>query len=182
MSAGPAEGDAGRRDGGARGAPPAGETIPARSASVAETERLGECLASALEVGDVLALVGPLGAGKTRFVAGLARGLGAPGRVRSPSFTLVNEYRGRIGLLHLDLYRLEERDVQGLGVEEGLERGALVVEWGDKLPDRLREESLEIRFAVVSPTERDLVAGASGARGRELLASWRGCAGSGPNA
>ena len=80
-----------------------------RTDSVEATERLGEALAPALRVGDVVVLQGDLGAGKTRFVSGLARGLTPGARVRSPSFTLVNEYRGpasRLTLYHLDLYRL----------------------------------------------------------------------------
>ena len=124
---------------------------PGRRVSAAErdTEALGAALAACLEAGDVLVLVGPLGAGKTRFVAGLARGLGAGSRVRSPSFTLLNEYRGDRLLLHLDLYRLEPREVDGLGLEEQIERGVLVAEWGDKLPIALRSEALTLRFEIL---------------------------------
>ena len=143
------------------------------TASVEETERLGEALAPALRVGDLLALSGPLGAGKTRFVAGLARGLNARARVRSPSFTLVNEYRGDRLLLHLDLYRVEPRDVDGLGLEEQIERGVLVAEWGEKLPESLRREALTLRFEIVSESGRAITARAAGPRGLELLASWR---------
>ncbi|HKQ56730.1 MAG TPA: tRNA (adenosine(37)-N6)-threonylcarbamoyltransferase complex ATPase subunit type 1 TsaE, partial [Candidatus Eisenbacteria bacterium] len=77
-----------------------------RTAAVEETERWGEALAPAVKPGDVIALLGPLGAGKTRFVAGLARGIAAAARVRSPTYTLVNEYPGRVPLIHLDLYRV----------------------------------------------------------------------------
>src|SRR5262245_34622156 len=91
-----------------------------RTAAVGETERLGELLAPALRAGDVLALSGPLGAGKTRFVAGLARGLAAGARVRSPTYTLLNEYHGRLALAHLDLYRVEAPDAESLGIEEYL--------------------------------------------------------------
>ena len=91
--------------------------------------RLGQALGTLLQPGDVVALEGPLGAGKTRFVAGLAAGLDVKARVRSPTFTLVNEYGGRITLLHVDLYRLEPREVPGLALEERSERAALVVEW-----------------------------------------------------
>jgi len=86
--------------------------------SEAATEALGAAFAAGLEAGDVIVLTGPLGAGKTRFVAGMARGLEARSRVRSPSFTLINEYRGDRLLLHLDLYRLEPREAEGLGLEE----------------------------------------------------------------
>jgi len=92
-----------------------GEVRIARS--VDETERFGEALAPALATGDVLALTGDLGAGKTRFVAGLARGLRCKARVRSPSFAIVNEYHGDRLLLHLDLYRLDTVDAESLGLE-----------------------------------------------------------------
>jgi len=144
-----------------------------RTASPEETERLGESLAPLLEPGDVVALEGPLGAGKTRFVAGLARGLDVKARVRSPSFTLINEYHGRLTLAHLDLYRLEPADAERLGLEEELERGALVVEWGDKLPRALREEALAIRFEVLDESQRAIEARAGRGRGAVLLAAWR---------
>jgi tRNA threonylcarbamoyladenosine biosynthesis protein TsaE len=144
-----------------------------RTGSAEETERLGQSLAPLLEPGDVVALEGPLGAGKTRFVAGLARGLDVKARVRSPSFTLINEYHGRLTLAHLDLYRLEPADAERLGLEEELERGALVVEWGDKLPGTLREEALAVRFEVLDESLRAIEARAARGRGAVLLAAWR---------
>lgn len=149
------------------------EAVVRPSPSVEATERLGAALAPVLSIGDVVALVGPLGSGKTRFVSGLAAGLDSRGRVRSPSFTLINEYPGRLLLLHLDLYRIEPMDVPGLGLEEELERGALAVEWGEKLPAGLRDEALEIRFEWRSPEERELSAKARRGRGIELLEAWR---------
>lgn len=148
-------------------------SVERRTASVDETEALGEWLAAHLRAGDVVALRGPLGAGKTRFVAGLARGAGASSRVRSPSFTLLHEYRGRMTLAHLDLYRLEGGDVEGLGLDEWLERAALVVEWGEKLPRRFLREALEITFERPSDAERLLTATAVAGRGLELLAAWQ---------
>jgi tRNA threonylcarbamoyladenosine biosynthesis protein TsaE len=146
------------------------------SGSVAETEALGADLASHLEAGDVVALSGPLGAGKTRFVAGIARGLQCKARVRSPSFTLVNEYRGRLLLVHLDLYRLDTPAAEELGIEEQAERGVLVVEWGEKLPAALRARALAIDFEVTSESGRRIAArapaGAQGARAAALLAAW----------
>ena len=146
-------------------------TDPDRRVSASDwvTEAVGASLAAGLEAGDVLVLTGPLGAGKTRFVAGLARGLGVRARVRSPSFTLINEYRGARLLLHLDLYRLEPREVDGLGLEEQIERGVLVAEWGEKLPPALRREALTLRFEILSETERAITARAAGARGLSLL-------------
>jgi tRNA threonylcarbamoyladenosine biosynthesis protein TsaE len=144
-----------------------------RTSSAEETERLGEALARSLEIGDRLVLLGPLGSGKTRFVAGLARGLSAGARVRSPSFTLLHEYHGRLPLFHADLYRLESRDVAGLGLEEALERGVLVVEWGDRLPASFREDALTLEFELISDRERRMSARGDGPRGRALLAAWR---------
>ena len=143
-----------------------------RTHAVEETERLGELLAPALQVGDVLALRGALGAGKTRLVAGLARGLAAGARVRSPTYTLVNEYHGRIVLVHLDLYRVEAPDMDTLGIEEYLERGALAVEWGEKLPATWRADALTLTFAILSRDEREITASAGGGRGGELLRAW----------
>jgi tRNA threonylcarbamoyladenosine biosynthesis protein TsaE len=154
-------------------------TARARTGSATATEALGEALAPALEVGDVVVLSGPLGAGKTRLVAGLARGLGCAARVRSPSFTLINEYRGRIPLVHLDLYRLESADAEGLGLEEQLERGAIVAEWGEKLPAWLRAEALSIEFEIGAGDERRLAARAAGGRGAALLAAFGAAAGRG---
>lgn len=142
------------------------------TAAEEETEALGVALAPFLVAGDVVVLTGPLGAGKTRFVSGLARGMGAGARVRSPSFTLINEYRGDRLLLHLDLYRLEPREAEGLGLEEQLERGVLVAEWGEKLPPDLRRDALTLRFEVLSESERAITASGRGARGLELLARW----------
>jgi len=146
------------------------------TASAEATEGLGEGLAPALEAGDVIALRGPLGAGKTRFVAGLARGLAAGARVRSPTFTLVNEYPGRILLVHLDLYRLEPAEVAALGLEHYLEHGALVAEWGEKLPFARRADALSLEFAIVSEHERAITAEAAGDRGAALLAAWQAMA------
>jgi len=143
-----------------------------RTHAVEETERLAEILAAALQVGDVLDLRGPLGAGKTRFVTGLARGLAAGARVRSPTYTLVNEYHGRIVLVHLDLYRVERPDVEALGLDEYLERGALAVEWGEKLPATRSTDALTLTFAILSAGEREIAATATGGRGATLLGAW----------
>jgi tRNA threonylcarbamoyladenosine biosynthesis protein TsaE len=143
------------------------------SASPEETEELGQALGSGLTTGDVILLTGPLGAGKTCFVSGLARGLGCTGRVRSPSFTLINEYGGEMPLFHLDLYRIEGPEADELGLDERLERGVLAVEWGEKLPATLRADSLALAFEIRSEYQRTICATGSGARGSELLARWR---------
>ncbi|NOT33458.1 MAG: tRNA (adenosine(37)-N6)-threonylcarbamoyltransferase complex ATPase subunit type 1 TsaE [Candidatus Eisenbacteria bacterium] len=144
-----------------------------RTPSAAETSACGLRLAAAFEVGDVVALEGPLGAGKTRFVEGLARGLECKARVRSPSFSLVNEYAGRVTLIHLDLYRLEHGELEGLGLEEYVERGVLAVEWGERLTERWLREALRIRIRSESEDRRALEASAAAGRGLVLLEAWR---------
>ena len=106
------------------------------SHSAAETESLGAQFGRSAERGLVIALNGELGAGKTQFVRGLARGLGSPARVHSPTFTLANEYGGgRLKLFHLDLYRLETPEqILSAGIEDYLPPdGVLVIEWAERL-------------------------------------------------
>jgi tRNA threonylcarbamoyladenosine biosynthesis protein TsaE len=99
-----------------------------------ETEAEGERLGRTLQRGDLLLLVGPLGAGKTTFVRGLARGAGSTDSVASPTFVLVRNYRGRVPIAHVDMYRLERApELRDLGLDELLDDGAVVVEWGDRL-------------------------------------------------
>ena len=96
------------------------------SHNVTETEELGAALAKALHPGDVVAYLGDLGAGKTAFTRGLARGLGCTGRVTSPTFTIVNEYEGKIPLFHFDMYRLGDADeLFDIGWDEYLSRGGV---------------------------------------------------------
>jgi len=99
-------------------------------------------------------LEGPLGAGKTTFVRGLARGLGSDAQVMSPTFQLVRIYEGRLQLSHVDLYRLDPgAELVELGLEELLDAGAVVVEWGDRLP---RAEGLRVRLEPVDEMTRRL--------------------------
>lgn len=112
--------------------------------SAEETMALGVKLAGYLGAGDILGLTGGLGAGKTTFVKGIARGLGVKEMVSSPSFVLIKEYAGKPPLYHFDLYRMDKlEDMEYLGMEEYLfEQGICVIEWADKmrmlLPDYLR--------------------------------------------
>ena len=108
--------------------------------SPAETEAVGAALAEVLKPGTVLAYTGDLGAGKTAFTRGLARGLGATERVTSPTYTIVNEYlSGRLPLFHFDMYRLDSSDdLWDIGWEDYLERGGIcAVEWSENVTDAM---------------------------------------------
>ena len=112
-----------------------------------ETEALGASLAQELEPGAVLAFTGDLGAGKTAFVRGLARGLGCPGRVTSPTFTIVNEYEGgRLPLFHFDMYRLGSADeLFDIGWEDYLARGGVcAVEWSENIAGALEDGCIRV--------------------------------------
>ena len=113
-----------------------------------ETRRLGEALGRVLEPGDLLALVGGLGAGKTCLSQGVLAGLGVRGPVSSPTFTIVNEYQGRLPVYHLDVYRLEDDgQLEDLGFEELFYGdGVTVLEWADKVEERLPPEHLRIEM------------------------------------
>ena len=149
--------------------------MEANSHSVEETEALGAALALQLRPGDVLALIGEIGAGKTTFTRGLARGLGVPdGSVASPSFVLVRQYTsGRMPLYHADLFRLENLpQAASVGLEEFYEAGGVtLIEWGNKVPDVLPDEYLEIRFETIDSENRRLTAVPHGAayEGRKFL-------------
>jgi tRNA threonylcarbamoyladenosine biosynthesis protein TsaE len=105
-----------------------------------DTRALGEKIGRHLKTGDIVLLFGDLGAGKTTLTQGIAQGLGVPQEeyVRSPSFTLVNEYRGKIPVFHIDLYRIDStRELEDLGLEEVLSNeGISIVEWAEKLFSR----------------------------------------------
>jgi tRNA threonylcarbamoyladenosine biosynthesis protein TsaE len=135
------------------------------SHSPTETEALGEKFGRAAQQGFVFALSGDLGAGKTQFVKGLARGLGISARVHSPTFTLVNEYGGgRLKLFHLDLYRLETLEqIRSAGIEEFLSPdGVAVIEWaerlgvGDERP-AAGTNLIGVRIEIVSEAERKII-------------------------
>lgn len=117
------------------------------SNSAQETEALGERLAARLRPGDVIAYTGDLGAGKTAFTRGLARGLGVADRVTSPTFTIVNEYEGgRLPLFHFDMYRLGSADeLFDIGWEDYLARGGVcAVEWSENVEDALEEDTIRV--------------------------------------
>ena len=133
---------------------PLGEHL---SRSEADTVAIARSLASTLEDGDWVLLIGPLGAGKTAFARGLAEGLGIdPIRVHSPTFTLVSEYPGPRPLAHVDLYRVNEvRELDELGLDDLRERNVIVaVEWGERLPAGLAAGAYVVRIDVTGPEER----------------------------
>jgi tRNA threonylcarbamoyladenosine biosynthesis protein TsaE len=125
--------------------------------SEAETEAAGTRLAESLGSGAVVLLYGDLGAGKTAFTRGIAQGLGIdPAEVSSPTFTLVQEYHGRLTLYHVDLYRLEEREVDDLGLEElVLGDGVVVIEWAERWRGR-PDDVVEVRLEHVDGDRRRL--------------------------
>lgn len=123
--------------------------VRARTAAAAETQELAAALAGLCGPGDLLVLAGEMGAGKTAFAQGFARGLGVTDAVTSPTFTIVREYAGdRLALHHLDVYRLDQlREVTELGVAEMLDEDAvMLVEWGDAVLPALGDHYLEVRI------------------------------------
>ena len=127
------------------------------TASEAETEAAGTRLAQSLCAGDVVLLYGDLGAGKTAFTRGLAQGLGIdPADVSSPTFTLIQEYHGRLPLYHVDLYRLDEREVDDLGLEElVVGDGVVVIEWAERWRGR-PDDVIDVRLEHVDDEHRRL--------------------------
>jgi tRNA threonylcarbamoyladenosine biosynthesis protein TsaE len=137
----------------------------------AATRALGERLGRAAAAGDVIALSGPLGAGKTELARGIARGLGVVGPVSSPTFILVAEHEGRVPLFHLDGYRLAgPEDALGAGLlDERRAAGVTVVEWAERLSAALPVGRLEIRLDGSGDDPRTLVCRATDVRHARLL-------------
>jgi tRNA threonylcarbamoyladenosine biosynthesis protein TsaE len=134
----------------------------------AETVAFANSLAHKLQSGDVLALEGDLGAGKTAFTKGLAKGLGVTRTVNSPTFTIIKEYHGRLPLYHMDVYRVSAEE-EDLGFQEYFDgEGVTVVEWAHLIKEQLPEELLTIRIFRKGDTERRFVLEAAGERYTEL--------------
>ena len=143
----------------------AAEAVPQRGKAMlhytdseAGTERAGEALAAYLHPGDVVALYGGLGAGKTAFVRGLARGLGVHARVSSPTFTIVNEYPGPVPLFHFDMYRLGGADeLFEIGWEDYLVRGGVcAVEWSENVEDAFYADTIRVRITKTEDGGRSI--------------------------
>jgi tRNA threonylcarbamoyladenosine biosynthesis protein TsaE len=117
-----------------------------------ETEAVGEAVGAQLRVGDLVVLTGDLGAGKTTFAKGLARALGVTQPVTSPTFTIVQEYDGRVPVAHVDVYRLDRiQELHDLGFEELLEGRVTVVEWGEAIALVLPRERIDVQIAMDGP-------------------------------
>ena len=142
-----------------------------RSTSPEETEAIGAALGAELEAGALVALDGELGAGKTAFVRGVARGLGVEEPVTSPSFTLMHEYRGRLTVRHFDAWMTgrEEAFLDGGGAEEFEGDGVAILEWATRVERFLPADRLEVVLEHRGPTERRLTLRVLGAGRPDLL-------------
>ena len=141
-------------------------------ASRSDTEALGKTIGGALAGGEILALIGDLGVGKTTLIRGIAAGLGVPtDTVSSPTFVLIHEYRGRLPLIHVDLYRLRTgAEAQSIGLEDYLTGLTITaVEWADRFPALLPEDRLEVRLSHRSLTMRRARLVAHGPQSHALL-------------
>ncbi len=146
-------------------------TLRMRADSASAMQELAARLGRSLTVGDVIALSGPLGAGKTTFVQGLAEGMGVPAdrQVASPTFTLVSEHPGRVPLVHVDFYRIRSTaELPELGIEEAYDRAATAIEWADKFRALLPEDSLEVSIEIRGDA-RELDIRSCGPRSQRML-------------
>ncbi|HZE97908.1 MAG TPA: tRNA (adenosine(37)-N6)-threonylcarbamoyltransferase complex ATPase subunit type 1 TsaE [Planctomycetota bacterium] len=134
------------------------------------TTALGRRVGETCKAGTLLALVGDLGAGKTHFTKGMAAGLGIdPKAVTSPTFVLMNLFQGRLRLAHIDLYRLDTVDLPSLGFYDVRDDGVVVVEWADKVDEKLLGDHVRVQFEHVGETSRRLMFHARGEQSAEFL-------------
>lgn len=123
-----------------------------------ETEALGEKLSFALKGKEVIAMFGGLGAGKTAFTRGLARGLGIKDGVSSPTFALVHEYSGKYYLYHFDMYRINTwDDLYSTGFFDYMEQGVMIIEWSENIENFLPENCISVKIKNLSETQREIL-------------------------
>lgn len=141
-----------------------------------QTRRVGMHLGALLCPGDVVCLIGDLGAGKTTMVQGISAGWGSLDQVSSPTFVLVNVYRrhDQIRLFHLDAYRLSgPAEALDLDIDAYIEQGPLVIEWADRIQEALPSAGLRVTLNWVDENQRDMIFTVNGARYQEMLANFR---------
>ncbi len=128
------------------------------SRSIRRSMEIGSLLGALIPAGTVISLEGGLGSGKTLFAKGICLGLGVPDEVISPSFVLVEEYRGHLPILHFDLYRLAKlEEVLNIGLLDAIDgKSVVIIEWGDKLPAGLVEFDVRVRFAIKGARVRQM--------------------------
>ncbi|MBV8878350.1 MAG: tRNA (adenosine(37)-N6)-threonylcarbamoyltransferase complex ATPase subunit type 1 TsaE [Planctomycetaceae bacterium] len=140
------------------------------SNSPEETRDLGRRLGELAKAGTLVALTGDLGSGKTHFTKGVAAGLGIdPQQVTSPTFVLMNLLQGRLRLAHFDLYRLDRVDLPSLGFYDVRDDGVVVVEWADKVDDKLLGDHVRVELTHAGENSRRLMLQARGERSAEIL-------------
>jgi tRNA threonylcarbamoyladenosine biosynthesis protein TsaE len=143
-----------------------------------QTRAWGGKLGKLAEGGEIVGLIGELGTGKTCFVRGVTDGLGVSkdAWIRSPSFTLINEYHGRLPVYHIDLYRIESRaELEELNLREYLyAEGVSLIEWSEKLPAAELDEYLEVQLAYANRTAREVTFTARGGRYERILERLKG--------
>ena len=154
------------------------ECITVRTASSVETINLGNKLGKTLYKGDVIALEGELGSGKTCFTKGLALGLGVLSEtiITSPSFPLINEYEGRLNLFHMDVYRLESiSDFLSAGLDEYFYMdGVVAMEWAERWPEVLPKGTLKIKTVIIDDQARKITFSGVHSRALEILKKLKG--------
>jgi len=143
-----------------------------RTSSPDQTRRFGRALGEALEPGGFVGFEGQLGSGKTVAIQGAAEGLGYDGYVTSPTFVIVNEYDGRVPILHVDLYRIvDSRELEDIGYREiFFGDGVALVEWADRAPELLPPDRLRVRIEIEGRDDRAFSVDAFGEGGERLLA------------
>jgi tRNA threonylcarbamoyladenosine biosynthesis protein TsaE len=138
-----------------------------------ETFRIGNLIGETLEEGAIIALIGELGAGKTSLTQGIARGLGIDEgyQITSPTFTLINEYPGRLSLIHLDVYRLSgSMDLADLGYEEFIfSKRVTVIEWADRIQDVLPDKTISITITYIDQDQRCMALSGKGTQVMSII-------------